>query len=273
MSTKITINTTGSAVFTVSSFFASIIFSPGGTFNLSFTVDTATSASVLLGFAFAPGNINISINSSNVTNISIPNTTIGTFIATFTNFPSLIVQTGQLIIGPTGNSIITSIPLLIAVACLHGSNLVQMKDGTKRIDEIKKGDQVLTGSNKYAEVKELVFCWLTHMGFDHDAVIFEKDSIGNDEPSQRLIIDPGHPMCTKREFLENGYEALRPAGSYWEENFNGQIYIKKWTDIFVQKEPSVRYDLILEEPHNTYIANEMVVRAKGYKNNTYKEFV
>jgi len=41
----------------------------------------------------------------------------------------------------------------------------------------------------------------------------------------------------------------------------------------VDDEPSVRYDLILKEPFNTYIANGMVIRAKGYKDHRYKEFV
>jgi len=80
-------------------------------------------------------------------------------------------------------------------------------------------------------------------------------------------------MCTRAEYLEDGYDALRPAGTYWEELKSDKIYTKKWTDIFVQDEPSVRYDLILEEPFNTYVANGIVVRSKGYKDHRYKEFV
>jgi len=161
-------------------------------------------------------------------------------------------------------------------ACLHGSSLIETIDGPKRLDKIKSSDKVLSGPNldQYANVKTLAHCWLSHMGNDHDAIIFEKGSLGPNQPSQRLIIDPGHPMCTKEDYLENGYEALRPAGSYWEERLeSGQIQTEKWTDDSVQKESSRRYDIVLEEPFNTYVANGMVVRAKGYKNNTYKHFV
>ena len=150
-----------------------------------------------------------------------------------------------------------------------------MREGTKRLDQIKQGDEVLSGNNfdQYTKVKGIAKCWLSFMGVDHDAIIFEPNSLGENEPNQRLIIDPGHPMCTRTEYLEKGYEALRPAGTFWDEFKGEKIYTKKWTDIFVQEEPSVRYDLILEEPFNTYLANGMVVRAKGYKDHRYQQFV
>lgn len=44
-------------------------------------------------------------------------------------------------------------------------------------------------------------------------------------------------------------------------------------DVLVQSEPSRRYDLILEEPYNTYVADGLVVRTKGYENHRYKRFV
>jgi intein/homing endonuclease len=72
---------------------------------------------------------------------------------------------------------------------------------------------------------------------------------------------------------KKGYEALKPAGEFFPK-FNGDnIYTKKWTDELVQKDTSRRYDLVLEEPFNTYVANGMVVRAKGYKDHRYKNFV
>jgi len=161
--------------------------------------------------------------------------------------------------------------------CLHGSSLIQMKEGSKRLDQIQINDEVLThdlhGGRAYAKVKGMAQCWLTNMGVDHDAIVFEPGSLSENEPTQRLIIDPGHPMCTKKEYLEKGYDALRPAGTYWEELKSDKVYTKKWTDIFIQAEPSVRYDLILEEPYNTYVANGIVVRSKGNKDHRYKEFV
>ena len=80
-------------------------------------------------------------------------------------------------------------------------------------------------------------------------------------------------MCTREEFLENGYDALRSAGTYWKEIKGDKIYTKKWTDMFIQNELSMRYDLILEEPFNIYVANGIVVRSKGYRDHKYKEFV
>jgi hypothetical protein len=168
----------------------------------------------------------------------------------------------------------------IIIACIHGSSLVQMKDGLKRIDQIKPGDEVLSGENldKYTKVVNVAHCWLSLKGIapdggDCDAIIFEPGSLGENEPTQRLIIDPGHPMCTRKEYLEKGYDALRPAGSFWEELKGDKVYTKKWTDELVQEDPSRRYDLVLENPFNTYLANGIVVRAKGYKDHRYKQFV
>ena len=57
------------------------------------------------------------------------------------------------------------------------------------------------------------------------------------------IIDPGHSMCSRKEFIEKG-----PAGSYLQKE-NQRIYVIKWTDQIIQEEQSVRFDLILEEPY------------------------
>lgn len=111
------------------------------------------------------------------------------------------------------------------------------------------------------------------MGTTHDAIIFEPNSLGENEPSERLIIDPGHPICIKKEYEEKGYSALRPAGTFWEELKGEKVYTKKWDDVFVQSEKSVRYDLVLEEPFNTYVANDIIVRSAGYKDHRYKQFV
>jgi hypothetical protein len=197
---------------------------------------------------------------------------VGTFTLTF-NDAANTTTSGSLIYNADSNTISGATPQVV-LACLHGSSLIETKEGVKRLDQIKNDDQVLTADNVYAKVESVAQCWLTFMGSDHDAIIFEKGSLGPDEPSQELIIDPGHPMCTLNEYLEKGYQALRPAGTYWEElKGEGQIYTKKWTDVFVQKELSVRYDLILEEPHNTYIANGIIVRSKGYKDHRYKDLV
>lgn len=157
----------------------------------------------------------------------------------------------------------------IAINCLHGSSLIQMKEGSKRIDQICSGDNL----DEYTRVKYVAQCWITTPGPDHDAIIFEPHSLSENEPSQRLIIDPGHPICTRKDYLEKGLEALRPAGTYWEELRGDKVYTKKWSEAFVQTEPSVRFDLILEEPYNTYVANGVVVKSAGYKSHSYKQLV
>jgi hypothetical protein len=159
--------------------------------------------------------------------------------------------------------------------CLHGSSLVETKNGLKRIDQIDAGDEVLSGPNldEYTPVREIGHCLLNYKTVDHDAIIFEPGSLGENEPTKRLIIDPGHPMCTRKEYLEKGYEALTPAGALWEELKSDKIYTKKWTDTLVQEDPAIRYDLYLDEPYNTYVANGVVVRARGYESHRYKRFV
>ena len=202
------------------------------------------------------------------------NQIIGNVTFQFNDIPSTIIGPLDMTYSSAGDSASTA-TVNININCLHGSSLISIKDGFKRLDQIKEGDEVISGKdfNEYTRVKGVSQCWLTFMGIDHDAIVFEKGSLGVDEPNQRLIIDPGHPMCTREEYLERGSEALRPAGTYWEELKGEKIYIKKWTDIFVQSESSVRYDLILEEPFNTYLANGMVIRAKGYRDHRYKQLV
>lgn len=181
--------------------------------------------------------------------------------------------TGQ--VTTIGTSDLTQIDAIAfsPAACIHRTSIVKTPSGEVPISKLLGGDSVFTADGEIAKIREVVHCWLGFVGVDHDAIIFEPGSLGENEPNKRLIIDPGHPMCTKAEYLEKGYQALRPAGSYWEELRGDKVYTKKWTDIFVQQEPSRRFDLLLEEPYTTYIANGVVVRAKGYKSHTYKRFV
>ena len=273
------------------------VTNPGITFNLdgaprastfvrqvdqSIAIASVPIASVPIAPPITPGihSFSIIIPVANVTGPAPPpggSLIIGTVTYSVNSLP---VRTGSNQIDYFeffGSFSITSSDVNIFVACLHGSSMIQIKDGTKRLDQIKEGDEVLShsysGQQEYTQVKGIAQCWLSFMGVDHDAIIFEPNSLGTNEPDQQLIIDPGHPMCTQNEFLEKGPDALRPAATYWEEFKGDKVYTKKWTDVFVEDEPSVRYDLILEEPFNTYVTNGIVVRSKGYKDHRYKEFV
>jgi hypothetical protein len=264
----------------------SFLFVPGP-FLLYFYIDNVLANSVLVnstlgntfvsttltGLAIPPGNHGYIVVLNTVsydpipTNGQIPSS----FTLLFDDDPSTLT------LSPIDMSTDVTVSGFVALVinCLHGSSMIQMRDGVKRLDQIQINDEVqsydLYSNLAYAKVKNVSQCWLSFMGTDHDAIIFEPNSLGPNQPNQQLIIDPGHPICTKEEYLKDGHQALRPAGTYWEEL--DQVLIKKWTDIFVQNEPSVRYDLILEEPFNTYIANGIIVRAKGYKDHRYKQFV
>lgn len=282
-SITVKITTNPGFAFVGTSFNDVIVYINGQGFGpLVFSIAGNVATSTPISRVFASGtSITISLSTIQLTRFT-PSPTSGQIPANFTattDIGAITTTTG--ILTSNGSAVTTTTDAVITAGCLHGSSLVQMKDGLKRLDQIKEGDQVLTGHNldEYTEVKAVVQCWLTFMGVDHDAIVFEPGSLfsnGNNEqnePSHKLMIDPGHPICTQKEYLEYGYDALRPAATYWEELKEDKIYTKKWTDIFVQNEPSLRYDLALEEPYNTYVANGMVIRAKGYKDHRYKEFV
>jgi hypothetical protein len=252
---------------------------PPGSFPVTFTVSGGgTTAVATLNKTIPTGTNVYTLNTPNtVTTVLSPQDTIvGRLAITFNNVPGNVSNVAF----RRDGSIYKTENITINGQCLHGSSLIQTKDGLKRIDEIKPGDIVISGDNldQYVKVKDIFNCWLTlkHIdpenGQDHDAIVFEPGSLGDNQPSQRLIIDPGHPMCTQKEYIEKGYEALKPAGDFWEELKSDKIYTKKWTDYLIQEEPSRRYDLILEEPYNTYVANGIVIKS-NYKHNVYKEFV
>jgi hypothetical protein len=285
MSTQFTITVTAIFPFTFIGpiFTGDIDLNPnagGSPFNNQvFTILTPTTASITLSVIVPAGPRTISLKMIPITAMTSPSypppndTPMANFQVSFNSSPPSLSTVGTVSRNGSnfGSNNVGGMTATVNVACIHGSSLIQMRNGTKRLDEIEKGDEVLSGTNlnEYAKVKDIAKCWLSFLGTDHDAIIFEPYSVGN---NKHLIIDPGHPMCTQEEYLKEGYDALRPAGTYWEEE-NVQVITKKWTDIFVQSEPSIRYDLILETPYNIYIANGVVVRAKGYRDHRYKQFV
>jgi hypothetical protein len=248
-----------------------------GSSPFSFT-GTAASATGTVSTGFIPAGSHTYTVDLNVSSFDpateTNNATVGNFTLNFNDNPHTGPTSATTLLArfpgddPVGN-------IGVSINCLHGSSIIQLRNGSKKLDQIRDGDEVLSGNNldEYALVEGISHCWLSFMGVDHDSIVFEPGSLGENEPSERLIIDPGHPMCTKKEYLEKGYDALRPAGTFWEELKGDKIYTKKWTDISTQSESSRRYDLILEQPYNTYVANGIVVRGKGYRDHRYKRFV
>jgi hypothetical protein len=279
----LTINTNIGFMFSGNPFTALIFLDPDllNSTNIPFTPTvgdtTATVGPILLN------PLSTVTQGSNTFILSIPNSPlafipspgssviVGVFKLTFDDTPQTITPNSLIIGNGSGGA---SGEVSVNINCLHGSSLIETQNGQRRLNQLKKGDKILSNNNEYAEIKGISYCWLSFLGVDHDAIIFEVNSLGLNQPSQKLIIDPGHPICTREEYLEKGVDALRPAGTYWEElKDQGQVLTKKWTDIFIQTEPSVRYDLILEEPYNTYIANGIVIRSKGYRDHRYKQLV
>ena len=232
------------------------------------TSTTTAVATVKIAIAPGPNTFRIDFSSSNVGPIMQPNP--GTFTLSFNDVPP--TTTGQ--INLTIAAGIISGSTTATIACIHGSSLIVTLNGLKRIDQLTVDDQVLSGCNlnEFVKIKSVAQCWIQHPGPNHDAVIFEPHSLDENNPYQRLIIDPGHPMCSRKEFLESGIAALRPAGSYLQKG-NERIYVMKWTNPIIQEDPSVRYDLILEDPYCTYIANGVVVRSAGYESHSYKNLI
>jgi len=79
----------------------------------------------------------------------IAGTNVATFTLIFYNASNTIVGTNStpksLRIAVDGDPAIGTVT--ITIACLHGSSLISMKEGMKRLDQIKAGDEVLTGNN------------------------------------------------------------------------------------------------------------------------------
>jgi len=206
----------------------------------------------------------------NYINLPDPNEVVATLSIGFdsiiiTNIPLYFVKT----FGTKGILILRE-PFEFYLSCLHGSSLLELEDGSfKRIDKIKKGEKILSlnynSIKSYPKIEEIVQCWLIPRTeglpeIPHDCIIFEKDSLCKNIPSEKLIIDPYHPICEPKNYKNNG--SLKPAVEFLNPK-NPNIYIDKWTDQLVQKEdPSCRWDLVLEKGYNSYMASGMVVKSR-----------
>lgn len=274
---RVTVNLalTGGFTFVNPSFIADFKSDASGTtYGVAMTRLTSTTAtgSSVLG-TIPPGShlVTVSFVNIQVTPTPVVNgETVGSFVLTFNDVPPTtsppITMTED-----TAGSLVTGSTTL-SINCIHGNSLIATREGLKRIDQLRIGEEVLSGNNldEYVRIKLVAQCWIQKPGPDHDAVIFEPNSLGPNEPSGRFIIDPGHPMCTKAEFLVHGTKSLRPAGSFIDGE---KIYVRKWIDKLIQEDPSLRYDLILEDPSSHYIANNIVIKSHGHYDHRYKDLI
>lgn len=150
------------------------------------------------------------------------------------------------------------------VICLHGSSKVLMADGsTKNLRDVEGGDLVRAADGKEAKVVERVRCWRNPIEKDdpHRCAIFEPDSLGEGVPSERLLVDVGHPIGRLSEFSELGSGGLLPAIQFAEGLGEGQARVVSWSEAEdYLPDAWWRYDLILEEGTcGAYIVNGGVV--------------
>lgn len=92
-------------------------------------------------------------------------------------------------------------------------------------------------------------------------IVFEINALGNNELSEKLIIDHGHYMSTITEYKKNGLNALKRTGEFVDPN-NKLLYVSSWIDSDINQDGYIRYDIVLEQPHKTYIANNIVIASR-----------
>lgn len=175
----------------------------GTDFPITFTPVSGTSTtSVVISTTISPGSHTFTLSI-----ISAGNNM--TFQLVFDDVPPTISPIVPLVF--IANRLTGTV--ILSIHCLHGSSLISTKDGLKRIDKLIPGDEVFSGINldEHVKIKEIVQCWITIPEPEHDAIIFEPNSLDDNEPLQRLIIDPGHPICVRKKFIEKGFAALKTA--------------------------------------------------------------
>jgi hypothetical protein len=159
---------------------------------------------------------------------------------------------------------------VITLNCLHGDSIITTQDGKKFIKDANEGDRVLTANGEYATIVNVSHCWIRPVSVDHDAVIFEPFSLTPELPTERLIIDPAHPIKINKD------DKFRPAGRFVTGN---KIYVRKWSDKIIQNPtPSRRWDLVLEDGYDNYIANGVIVKSRKSISHTgyiprYKKYI
>lgn len=247
--------------------FLNIAGYPGSPIHVDFTTvsTTVTEADIPLNLQLSSGVHNFSI--TNITDITpITTGTVGTVNFTFNDTPSTSVNAPLISLGGGDYTVNAT----ITINCLHGDSIITTINGNKFIKDAKEGDKVLTANGEYAEIINVSHCWIKHPGPSHDAVIFEPYSLTDQLPISRLIIDPGHPIKINID------DEFKAAGEFVTGD---KIYVCKWTDEIIQNPtPSRRWDLVLEDGFDNYIANGVIIKSRttvseaGYKH-SYKNLI
>ena len=236
-----------SGTFTGSQF--KITVNVSGTVYEVFVHPAFNDTKVLFTLNLVPGTYDISLSFPAEGNVTVP----------FSGYleikrPSGAAARPFLQYNATTGQIFLSPPVGFVLVCLHGNSVIMTPNGNKFIKDAETGDKVITANGEYAKILNVCHCWIEFPGPSHDAVIFEPHSLGDGLPSTRLIIDPGHPIKI------NKHDEFRPAGEFVNDD---RIYVRKWTDEIIQNPtPSIRWDLVLEDGFDNYIANGVIVKSR-----------
>lgn len=158
------------------------------------------------------------------------------------------------------------------VICLHGDSVISMADGGKKsLKDIERGDVILGADGKGHTVSKLAECWLKDPSIDTNprAVVVERGGFGGGIPTQRFIVDIGHPVGTVQDYRSGGLQGLRPLAEILatlppsRENLFAVVpweKVHEWTG--EENQVQKRYDIILEDGPTAYIANGLAVRSR-----------
>lgn len=166
---------------------------------------------------------------------------------------------------PGGSAVILQADATASIAiCIHGSSKIKLdNDDNIEIRNIQPKQKIIAADGQISEIIEAVECWT---GIDNkifgNCIIFEKDSLGQGIPSERLAIDAGHPISTPDDYKKYGDSSLKPAKLYIDPKKG--IYSVTWNLVeTLLPGENKRYDLIMKDDScKAYIANGLVVQAR-----------
>ena len=227
---------------------------PGDVTNIQ-QINPVTGASIGSAYPLAPTEIPFSYatdssnNSYGITQAN-PSTLWGVNIVTGATSPPVTMSGGMF-----ENNVFSAITIVPA-ACIHGDCLISMGDGSKKmIKDIVHGDIIVDVKNNNVKVERVVSCWLKqpHEQEYHEAIVFEKDSMGDNLPFEKFIIDPSHPVLVNDKMV-------MPVDVMKEINDVKKAYSIRWNAV---AEDYQRYDLLLEDKScEYYLANGVPVMAR-----------
>lgn len=154
--------------------------------------------------------------------------------------------------------------------CLHGDSVVALYpegSGHRLLKEIRAGDLVVGPDGGRAEVKALARCWRNGDEKENPprCVVFDVGSIASGVPTERFVVDVGHPIGVRggdTELISAGEFAKRVQDRYGADPSG--IRVMRW-DEAEEYLPGAwwRYDLVLEDGRDAYMANGVVVKSRS----------